>query len=45
MELGRRAFLQFAAGAVGGTLLSPIPWKLMDDSADLESELVVASIS
>ena len=33
MKLGRRAFLQFAAGAVGGTLLSPIPWQLMDDSA------------
>ncbi len=33
MKLGRRAFLQFAAGAVGGTLLTPIPWKLMDDSA------------
>ena len=33
MKLGRRAFLQFAAGAVGGTLLTPIPWQLMDDSA------------
>ncbi|QCQ20785.1 molybdopterin-containing oxidoreductase family protein [Desulfoglaeba alkanexedens] len=33
MSLGRRAFLQFAAGAVGGTLLTPIPWKLADDSA------------
>jgi menaquinone reductase, molybdopterin-binding-like subunit len=33
MKLGRRAFLQFTAGAVGGTLLTPIPWKLMDDSA------------
>lgn len=33
MKLGRRAFLQFAAGAVGGTLLSPIPWQLIDDSA------------
>lgn len=33
MMFGRRAFLQFAAGAVGGTLLSPLPWKLADDSA------------
>jgi len=33
MKLGRRAFLQFAAGAVGGSLLSPIPWQLLDDSA------------
>lgn len=33
MKFGRRAFLQFAAGAVGGTLLSPLPWKLADDSA------------
>lgn len=33
MSIGRRAFLQFAAGAVGGTLLSPLPWKLIDDSA------------
>ncbi|NLI80694.1 MAG: molybdopterin-dependent oxidoreductase [Deltaproteobacteria bacterium] len=33
MSFGRRAFLQFAAGAVGGTLLSPIPWKLTDDVA------------
>lgn len=37
MNLGRRGFLQaaggFVAGAVGGTLLSPIPWKLTDDVA------------
>jgi len=33
MKFGRRAFLQFAAGTVGGTLLSPLPWKLADDSA------------
>lgn len=33
MNFGRRAFLQFAAGVVGGTLLSPLPWKLADDSA------------
>ncbi len=33
MKLNRRAFLQFAAGAVGGTLLSPLPWKLADDTA------------
>ncbi|MEN6440432.1 MAG: molybdopterin-dependent oxidoreductase [Syntrophobacter sp.] len=33
MKFGRRAFLQIAAGAVGGTLLTPLPWKLADDSA------------
>lgn len=33
MSFGRRAFLQFTAGAVGGTLLSPIPWKLTDDAS------------
>jgi anaerobic selenocysteine-containing dehydrogenase len=33
MKFGRRAFLQFTAGVVGGTLLSPMPWKLADDSA------------
>ena len=33
MNFGRRAFLQFAAGAVGGTLLSPMPWQLAGDSA------------
>jgi len=33
MTFGRRAFLQFAAGAVGGSLLSPLPWQLAADSA------------
>jgi anaerobic selenocysteine-containing dehydrogenase len=33
VKVSRRAFIQFAAGAVGGTLLSPLPWKLADDSA------------
>ncbi len=33
MKFGRRAFLQFAAGAVGGTLLSPLPWRLTDEAA------------
>lgn len=33
MKFGRRAFIQFTAGAVGGTLLSPLPWKLAGDSA------------
>jgi len=33
MNFGRRAFLQFAAGAVGGSLLSPLPWQLAADSA------------
>jgi anaerobic selenocysteine-containing dehydrogenase len=33
MSFGRRAFLQFTAGAIGGTLVTPLPWKLADDSA------------
>ncbi|MGA2403350.1 MAG: hypothetical protein ABSG91_16865, partial [Syntrophobacteraceae bacterium] len=33
MKFDRRAFLQFAAGAVGGSLLSPLPWQLLADSA------------
>ncbi len=33
MKLNRRAFLQFAAGAIGGTLFTPLPWKLADDTA------------
>lgn len=33
MNFGRRAFLQFAAGAIGGSLLSPMPWQLAGDSA------------
>jgi len=33
MKFARRTFLQVAAGAVGGILLSPLPWKLADDSA------------
>jgi menaquinone reductase, molybdopterin-binding-like subunit len=33
MELDRRNFIKFVAGGVGGTLLSPLPWKLVDDIA------------
>jgi len=33
MKFGRRTFLQVTAGAIGGILLSPLPWKLADDSA------------
>lgn len=33
MKVARRAFLQFTAGAIGGTLFTPVPWKLADDSA------------
>jgi menaquinone reductase, molybdopterin-binding-like subunit len=33
MELDRRNFVKFVAGGVGGTLLSPLPWKLIDDIA------------
>ncbi len=33
MEFSRRNFIKFAAGGLGGTLLSPLPWKLIDDIA------------
>ncbi|MFH1076487.1 MAG: molybdopterin-dependent oxidoreductase [Pseudomonadota bacterium] len=33
MSLGRRAFLQFSLGAGAGLTLSPLPWKLLDDSS------------
>jgi anaerobic selenocysteine-containing dehydrogenase len=33
MELDRRNFIKFVAGGAGGTLLSPLPWKLIDDIA------------
>jgi len=33
MEFSRRNFIKFVAGGVGGTLLSPLPWKLIDDIA------------
>ena len=33
MEFSRRDFVKFAVGGLGGTLLSPLPWKLMDDIA------------
>ena len=33
MKLDRRAFVKFIAGGVGGTLLSPLPWKMADDTA------------
>jgi len=33
MEFSRRNFIKFAVGGLGGTLLSPLPWKLMDDIA------------
>jgi anaerobic selenocysteine-containing dehydrogenase len=31
MQLDRRAFVKLVAGGVGGTVLSPLPWKLLDD--------------
>lgn len=31
MQLDRRAFVKLVAGGVGGTMLSPLPWKLLDD--------------
>jgi anaerobic selenocysteine-containing dehydrogenase len=33
MELDRRNFIKFVVGGFGGTLLSPLPWKLIDDIA------------
>jgi len=33
MRIDRRSFLSLGIGAVAGTALSPIPWKLADDSA------------
>jgi anaerobic selenocysteine-containing dehydrogenase len=33
MKVDRRAFVKLIAGGVGGTLLSPLPWKLADDTA------------
>jgi anaerobic selenocysteine-containing dehydrogenase len=33
MEFSRRNFIKFVAGGLGGTLLSPLPWKLIDDIA------------
>lgn len=31
MKIDRRCFLTFGLGVTAGTLLSPLPWKLMDD--------------
>lgn len=31
MKIDRRCFLSFGLGVTAGTVLSPIPWKLMDD--------------
>jgi anaerobic selenocysteine-containing dehydrogenase len=33
MKLDRRAFVKLIAGGVGATLLSPLPWKMADDTA------------
>ncbi|MBU2548278.1 MAG: molybdopterin-dependent oxidoreductase [Proteobacteria bacterium] len=33
MKLDRRNFIKFAVGAVAGIHLTPLPWKLIDDSA------------
>ncbi|RLB30198.1 MAG: hypothetical protein DRG66_00330 [Deltaproteobacteria bacterium] len=33
MEFSRRNFIKFAVGGLGGTMLSPLPWKLIDDIA------------
>ncbi len=33
MKIDRRSFLSFVIGGAAGTALSPLPWKLTDDSA------------
>jgi menaquinone reductase, molybdopterin-binding-like subunit len=33
MKLSRRCFLSLVAGGAAGTALSPLPWKLIDDSS------------
>ncbi|MCF8068284.1 MAG: molybdopterin-dependent oxidoreductase [Desulfobacterales bacterium] len=33
MKIDRRCFLSLGIGAAAGTALSPLPWKLMDDSS------------
>jgi len=33
MKIDRRSFLSFLMGGAAGTALSPLPWKLMDDSS------------
>lgn len=33
MELTRRSLLKFMGGAVAGAVLSPLPWKLLDDAS------------
>jgi anaerobic selenocysteine-containing dehydrogenase len=33
MKIDRRSFLSFVIGGAAGTALSPLPWKLIDDSA------------
>lgn len=33
MKIDRRSFLSFAIGGAAGTALSPLPWKLLDESS------------
>ncbi len=33
MQIDRRSFLSFLIGGAAGTAISPLPWKLMDDSS------------
>ncbi len=33
MKIDRRSFLSFAIGGAAGTALTPLPWKLIDDSS------------
>ena len=33
MKIGRRSFLSFVVGGAAGTAITPLPWKLTDDSS------------
>ncbi|HWC00887.1 MAG TPA: hypothetical protein VG672_29475, partial [Bryobacteraceae bacterium] len=33
MKLGRRDLFKFAAGSAAGVVFTPVPWKLLEDSA------------
>ena len=33
LDLTRRSLLKFMGGAVAGAVLSPLPWKLLDDAS------------
>jgi len=41
MKIDRRSFLSLIVGGAAGTALSPLPWKMMDDSAVLTGGQVI----